>query len=202
MRKKPSDTITPSSELPLAQDKKRLSLEGIREISGYLLNGKRRSATELAALYGNGGWDFSELPTDEDEAWGEALESNESARERGYESLRWIWERPEREIAVVAHGGLFMLLLDGRHGGVELAGKDGKLSTRFGNCELRTVRLTVVPPSDDGAFGDAEGGGEEQSPSAVVMGGGGAGGDRERAAPQPRFRLELIEESPNIAHHR
>jgi broad specificity phosphatase PhoE len=138
-----ADITFPDDSLPLAKGN-RISLESIREINGMMLNGKRRSVSELSKLYPM--WDFSIVPSDEDEAWSVDLETNEAARERAYQSLCWMWERPESTIALFAHGGIYMLLMDGSHEAVEVKG-DG-VSTRFHNCELRTIEVTRVDGDD------------------------------------------------------
>ena len=71
----------------------------------------------------------------QEETWSSELETNDACAARGVAALRWIAARPEQEIAVVAHGGIYhsmsRLLTDPK----------GLLTPRFGNCELRTVRL-------------------------------------------------------------
>ena len=151
----------------------RVCCENLREISGYLLNGKRRPRIELRERYPQ--WDFSALETEEDELWSATLETDEAARERAYRAVRWAWERPEQELALVAHGGLFMLCFDHQHPGLQVVSSStGAASKRFGNCELRTFRLAL---RDDGDGDDG---------NAAASSGDGAG------APLLRFELELI----------
>lgn len=120
----------------------RVVLEDIREINGMLLNGKRRTRSELKAQY-YPIWNFDHIQCEEDNPWNkwgpERLEDDESVRARAHAALVWIWERPERDIALVAHGGIFNLLTNG-HPLVEVG---PGVNNRFGNCELRNCLLSV-----------------------------------------------------------
>ncbi|EKX41963.1 hypothetical protein GUITHDRAFT_62224, partial [Guillardia theta CCMP2712] len=89
----------------------RCSLDDLREISGLLLNAKRRSRREL--MDRNPTWNFEQVKTEEDELWTEELGEQpvESCVERGYQALLWLLQREEKKIAVVAHGGIFSFLL-------------------------------------------------------------------------------------------
>jgi broad specificity phosphatase PhoE len=134
-----ADLVFPS----LSESVPRVCIEDIREISGKLLNGKRRSTSELAALYPN--WDFSDVPTQEEEQWekwGSSLETSESTRQRAYNVMCWLWQRPETDIVVAGHGGIFKLLVNG-HPLVETAGPG--MQANFQNCELRSCRLSLSP---------------------------------------------------------
>ena len=89
--------------------------------------------------------------------------------ERGARLLLWLWGRPETEIAVVAHGGLFHYLLN-EHPRVQA---DAASATRFGNCEMRTCSLTCS------------------------VGGGGGSGDGEPPHDAPVFMLSA-EDEPRV----
>ena len=115
-----------------------------------------------------------------DSLWTEALEREEDCTARAMRVIEMLWQRPERHICVVAHGGIFALLFNAgepldsqgaveRLGGVPaaadtaaaVAGLDaGPAPTlracpasrkRFENCELRTVELRLVQPHAGGA---------------------------------------------------
>jgi broad specificity phosphatase PhoE len=118
-----------------------VSYEGLREWNGYLLNGKRRPAHQLAARFPT--VDFSAIPEGET-SWTEILELEEQVAERGVQFLEWLAARPEREVAVVAHGGIYSTLF--AHSRCE--DEDGFLSPRFGNCEIRSVEMRSI----DGVF--------------------------------------------------
>lgn len=97
----------------------------------WLENAKRRPTSEIGYLYPQ--WDTSGLH-EHDTLWTEALEPNHECLGRLLEGVRWLWERPESHIAVVAHGGVFGLMMQ------HWAAPDA--SARFRNCELRTLILT------------------------------------------------------------
>jgi len=133
----------------------RLVKEEAREISGLLLNGKRRTRTELAALYPH--WEMGALVEDEDAHWvavgGSAqLEEDASTARRAHKLLAWVWDRPERDVVVVAHGGLFHLLANGANSNTTDTDTDPSpaveacegVKQRFANCELRSCRLEAM----------------------------------------------------------
>lgn len=112
--------------------------DDLRERSGWLLNAKRRPRSELALRYPS--CDFtSNLPTEEDKLWTEELEPTDRCAERGYRLLHWLAARPEPEIAVVGHGGLFHFTLNEHP---QVRASDARTAARFGNCELRTCIMT------------------------------------------------------------
>jgi len=116
-------------------------LEDLREINGWLLNGKRRTRAELNNRYPT--FDTSMVLTDEDVLWqAEILEEDESVRARVNRALSFLWEREEENIAVVAHGGLFKKMIDGNF----LVSSD--LDGKFENCELKSCSFEMV----DGKF--------------------------------------------------
>jgi len=117
-------------------------LETFRERNGLLLNGMRRPASFLRERFG--AVDFDDIaPGDEDAAWHEwgdkRLENAPTCAKRAYAGLQWIAARPEEDIALVAHGGLFDAMTNHLP---ELIASDDGTSERFHNCELRTVRLS------------------------------------------------------------
>ncbi|GMH68545.1 hypothetical protein TrVE_jg3258 [Triparma verrucosa] len=111
----------------------KLVCDDLREISGWLVNAKRRRRSELEAKWT--GWDFKSL-TEEDELWEEdRLEDDESVVARINSALKMISELPQSNIAVVAHGGLFRKM-------TESVVTKGEIS-RFNNCELKTCTFDV-----------------------------------------------------------
>jgi len=82
----------------------RVSLDVWREVSGLLVNAKRRTRTELQDTHKS--WNFDHLENEEDVLWTpEALESQTACAHRAYLALKWAWQRPEEHIGIVAHGG-------------------------------------------------------------------------------------------------
>ena len=64
----------------------RYILEDLREINGWMVNGKRRRRSQLADLYSADGWDLSNIATDEDVLFNpEELEGDKSVRDRANE---------------------------------------------------------------------------------------------------------------------
>jgi hypothetical protein len=57
----------------------RVLREEWREINGDMANAQRRRRSELQTKYGGGGWDCSQLPSEEDESWTVAMEDPEGA---------------------------------------------------------------------------------------------------------------------------
>ena len=100
--------------------------------------------------------DLSEVATEEDEMWlhkevTPAEYSSDACRARAAELLHWLLARPERTLAVVAHWVFYTHLFglfktdDGGGGGggatTPTAGGDDALQAKFGNAEMRRVRL-------------------------------------------------------------
>ena len=148
-----------------------VAIESLRERNGLLLNGSRRTRSELAALHPF--CDFTYLEDEGDVSWSaEALESAAGARARALESVRWIMEQPETTVLCAAHGGIFSALFaapagaeeegesgafGGEEGGdaaVERVHIDAALFERFGNCELRSVR--VMATGEGGGDGELQ----------------------------------------------
>mmetsp|Transcript_48204 Transcript_48204/g.114698 ORF Transcript_48204/g.114698 Transcript_48204/m.114698 type:complete len:257 (-) Transcript_48204:172-942(-) len=137
-----ADIIFPPGE----QTATRVSRDEFREISGWLLNAKRRTRSELSGR--NPSWDFSGLHSEEDGLWTPDLEGEAACAERAYLGLRWLWDRPEHHAAVVAHGGVWAFLLGAPgHPNVRAA---PSMAARFRNCELRSCRLSLLSPGDGG----------------------------------------------------
>lgn len=144
-------------------DPKRLVMESLREVYGWLLNAKRKSRNDLEKEFPP--WDFSELEN-EDSLWTNELESQPECAERGYLSLLSLAERSEQIMVVVSHGGLLRFTMnmhpnvgvrDGRSGtGGDVEGAvDVRCSkSRFGNCEVRAYELDLV--FDENIEGDID----------------------------------------------
>ena len=120
--------------------------DDLRECSGWLLCAKRRCRTDLAARFPS--CLFSHLESEDDELWSPELEQPAACAERGYRFLRWLWEREETEIAIVAHGGLFNHTLND-HPHVRA---DASAAARFGNAEWRTCTLQCGEGGDARMF--------------------------------------------------
>lgn len=142
-----SRSFATSSSLAISKQK-RIVLENLREINGWLLNAKRRERSDLEKRF-HSSWDFSQI-TEKDETWTEELESQPDCAERGYRSLLSLAQRPERSMVVVAHGGLLRFtmnqhpkvsVLDGRNGGSK--GDARCVKSRFGNCEMRAFDMKI-----------------------------------------------------------
>lgn len=85
--------------------------------------------------------DFTMVESDEDALWREEERENlEEVSARGFRFLKWLWERPEKEIAVVSHGIFLQQTLCALHEKVSIPLEDSLL-TRFANCELRSIRI-------------------------------------------------------------
>ncbi|KAJ4701515.1 phosphoglycerate mutase-like protein 1 [Melia azedarach] len=98
---------------------------------------KRRSVSECQSLFPE--IDFSLMESEEDDLWyPEAREPYEEIAARGIEFMKWLWTRPEKEIAIVSHGVVLQHLLyvleNDTHPSVKT-----DLCRRFNNCELRSV---------------------------------------------------------------
>lgn len=127
---------TASLAFPEAAATSFLCLEHLREINGLLLNGQRIQRSALIKRFPT--CDFSDLTTEDDATWTQELEADASVVQRGYNSLRVLCKRPERCIAICAHGGLFHKLLNDH----PLVEADEATRRRFGNAELRTCTMS------------------------------------------------------------
>lgn len=68
-----------------------LALESLRERNGWMHCAKRRTRTELTALFPC--CSFAHLQTEEDASWTPELETEEACAERGYQALAWLMSR-------------------------------------------------------------------------------------------------------------
>lgn len=130
---------------------KRIAVENFREINGWLLNAKRRSVEELQQRFPK--WDFGEL-TQNDDLWSNELETESACSERGYQGLCWIMQRQEKNILLVAHGGLLRFMMQ-QHPLVKML--DGRtncdshaLDGRFKNCEARRYQMSWEQQQEGG----------------------------------------------------
>lgn len=127
-------TICPKEDGP-----KRICIEELREINGWLLNAKRRKKSELQQIF-HQRWNFDSL-SEEDETWTQEMEKYEDCGERGYQALLFLYRRKEDKILAVAHGGILRFsLVD--HPLIKLVdGRDDK-TKRFSNCEMREYEIS------------------------------------------------------------
>lgn len=127
----------------------RVSLEQFREISGDLLNAKRRTKKELKQDFPN--WDLDQIQEEEDTLWTPVMENLEAAAERGYLGFQWLLKRPESTILLVSHGGILRYTMND-HPMVVLRDERtqvGKaVEARFDNCETRRYRLEWQPDTE------------------------------------------------------
>ncbi|KAF3589120.1 hypothetical protein F2Q69_00026234 [Brassica cretica] len=76
------------------------------------------------------------IESDEDTLWqAEEREDMEDVSATGLHFLKWLWERPEKDIAVVSHGIFLQQTLRALHEKVGTPVEDNHLK-RFANCEL------------------------------------------------------------------
>ena len=152
-----ADLVMPFDKTPEADRK---VIEDFREVSGLLLNAKRRSRSDLIDKYNNSNsysttkgldspqskWDFSMIG-EEDELWDDsAIEAKEDCAHRCYKGLLEVWnltdnsQRPYSDVAIAAHGGIFGYLFAGLnpHVRIEAVG-----SPRFGNCEMKSCEMSI-----------------------------------------------------------
>ncbi len=129
---------------------KKVALECFREISGDLLNAKRRTKTELQRSFPD--WDLEHIEDEEDTLWTPVMENLEAAAERGYLGFQWLLERPETKILLVSHGGILRYTMN-EHSLVVLKDERTQVAkaveSRFDNCETRQYRLEWGEGSDD-----------------------------------------------------
>lgn len=136
-----ADHAAPPQQFP-----NRICHEHFREINGLLLNAKRRTRTELEALYQH--WDLQHITDEHDVYWTEELENTEECRNRGYQGLHWIMQRPEQRMLLVCHGGILLYTMTQHpHVHVRDARKNKsearKPHDRFTNCELRRYQISL-----------------------------------------------------------
>ncbi|XP_024040383.1 phosphoglycerate mutase-like protein 1 isoform X2 [Citrus clementina] len=101
---------------------------------------QRRSVSECRSLFPEIDFSLASMESEEDDMWyPEAREPYEDIEARGIEFLKWLWTRPEKEIAIVSHGVVlqhFLYVLE--NDSADPSVKTG-LCRRFNNCELRSV---------------------------------------------------------------
>ena len=143
-----------------------ICLESLRERNGLLKNGQRRTLEYLKDRFAEHDINFDNIEPGEDKLWhafgGETLETPEACSQRAYDSLLWITRRPEKEIAIVAHGGLFHQMTNSLP---DLIQCDTLASERFHNCELRTVKIEWVEDIQDGSTNSGNNSKEEKKDS-------------------------------------
>ena len=128
-----------TADLSIKSHEKKIAVDNFREISGLLLNARRRSRKELESL--NPSWDFSNVSPHDDLWKPEALEDVMECSERGYQGLLWVASRSENNILVVTHGGLLRFCME-MHPKINVKDQRDEKSRRFGNCELREYEMT------------------------------------------------------------
>ena len=134
-----ADLVHPST----TTNAKRVCCEHFREVNGEMMNGKRRSKSELETIFPS--WDFQDLNSDEDALWTPKMESFDAVAERGYQGLCWLMKRPEASILLVSHGGIlrYMMNLHPLIGLEDKRSTPGKeVKSRFDNCEVRHYILS------------------------------------------------------------
>ena len=129
---------------------KRICLEDLREINGWLQNAQRRPRKELEELFPS--WDLTQI-IPMDELWTTELESEDSCAHRAYLGVQHLLARPERRILWIGHGGQLRFFMN-QHERVKIV--DGRrcsdrperdVKSRFGNAEIR--RYTLEASGDD-----------------------------------------------------
>ncbi|CAH8357800.1 unnamed protein product [Eruca vesicaria subsp. sativa] len=116
-----------------------LALEICRERMGLYPCDRRESISTRRICFPE--IDFTMVESDEDALWREEERENlEEVSARGLRFLKWLWERPEKEIAVVSHGIFLQQTLRALHEKLSVPLEDSVL-TRFANCELRSIRI-------------------------------------------------------------
>ena len=77
------------------------------------------------------------MKTDKDIMWTVECEPEDKRKARGIDTLNWLWKRKETEIALVAHGGSLLNMMN-QNEDVQI---DENLGKKFDNCELRSMKL-------------------------------------------------------------
>ncbi|KAL4273771.1 hypothetical protein GQ457_13G009460 [Hibiscus cannabinus] len=110
-----------------------------RERLGRFECDKRRSISQYECCFP--AVDFSLIENEHDNLWkgGDEIETHEAVRARAMEFTKWLWEREEKEIAVVSHGVYLQQAM------IELITNNlcyplhNDPLSRFKNCEIRSV---------------------------------------------------------------
>ena len=109
--------------------------ESCRELSGKHTCDKRSVLKELKELFPE--VDYTMIVDEEDPLWTPERESWTMVAERAAEFMEWLWSRPERCIAVVAHGSFLASLL------VAVLHMQGGIQLAFKTAEMRTLAISV-----------------------------------------------------------
>ena len=143
--------------LPPSRQSNRICCEHFREINGWFLNARRRSLSELNELFPH--WNFEHLQHPEDVHWTEhEIEESQKCGERGFQGFKWLLERPEKNILLVAHGAILrytmndhpkVLIQDQRQQEGSSTDQRRDPGERFRNCELRRFQLSQHRTSDN-----------------------------------------------------
>ncbi|CAL9214360.1 unnamed protein product [Arabidopsis halleri] len=80
------------------------------------------------------------IESEEDNLWRPDVRESEEEEilARGLEFMKWLWKRPEKEVAVVSHGIVLQHMLYVFANDCDESIRHG-LCKRFANCEIRTV---------------------------------------------------------------
>ncbi|XP_057515484.1 phosphoglycerate mutase-like protein 1 [Amaranthus tricolor] len=117
-----------------------MAIELCREHMGVNPCDRRRSISEYQCLFP--AINFTQIETDEDTLWkADVRETKAEVAARGVNFMNWLMTRKEKEIAVVTHSGFLVHTLT-KFGNDCLPLMKDDMSTRFKNCELRTMILT------------------------------------------------------------
>ena len=110
--------------------------ESCHEMAGKHTCDKRAPLKELKKLFP--GVDYSLVVHEEDPLWTSERESWGMVAERALEFMEWLWSRPERCIAVVAHGSFLASLL------VAVLHMQGGIQLAFKTAEIRTLTIQTL----------------------------------------------------------
>ncbi|KAJ4701514.1 Phosphoglycerate mutase-like protein 1 [Melia azedarach] len=114
-----------------------VAVELCRERLGVHPCDQRRSVSEYQSLFP--GIDFKLIESEDDNLWkADTREPFEEVVARGMKFLKWLWTRPEKEIAVVSHGIFLQHTLNALLNDCKPA-LMSELCPRFANCEVRSV---------------------------------------------------------------
>ncbi|WZZ19285.1 hypothetical protein YC2023_112374 [Brassica napus] len=120
-----------------------LALEVARDRNGVRPPDMRRNVSEYQTIFPT--IDFSQakicfhIESEEDNLWrSDVRESEEEIFARGLEFMKWLWKRPEKEVAVVSHGIVLQHMLYVFANDCDKSIRHD-LCKRFANCEIRTV---------------------------------------------------------------
>ncbi|XP_010544449.1 PREDICTED: phosphoglycerate mutase-like protein 1 [Tarenaya hassleriana] len=119
-----------------------MALELCRERMGLYPCDRRKGIGEYMDRFPE--IDFSMIENEEDVSWqSEKREDLVEVAARGLQFLKWVLERPEKEIAIVSHGIFLQQTLHAFRNKHGIPFED-KLLTRFANCELRSIEIDKI----------------------------------------------------------